>query len=277
MKGQIVKIISNLYSVNCNGNIYECHSRGKFRNDNITPVVGDYVVFDDKNNYILEILPRKNFLIRPLVSNIDQALIVTSCKSPDFSSNLLDKLLVILEFNHIKPIICLSKKDLLTKEELKSIKKIKKYYQKIGYTVLYNNNLFRIKRLFKNKTTVFTGQTGAGKSSLINKLDKKLNLETGEISKALGRGKHTTRHVELIELFKGKVLDTPGFSSISFEDLTKSDIKDGFIEFSNYHCPYHDCMHLKEKECKVIEAVNNGSILPTRYENYKKIISDNRG
>lgn len=276
MEGQIVKILSNLYFVNSNGKVYECHSRGKFRNDKITPTVGDYVKFDDENNYILEILPRKNTLIRPLVSNIDQAFIVTSCKSPDFSSNLLDKLLVILEFNNIEPVICLTKKDLLTKQELKEIKTIKKYYEKIGYKVLWNTNLFRIKRLFKNKTTVFTGQTGAGKSSLLNKLNKKLELETGEISKALGRGKHTTRHVELIELFKGKVLDTPGFSSISFEDLDNEDIKNGFIEFSRYNCPYQDCMHLKEKECKVIEAVNNKKILASRHENYQKIISNDR-
>ncbi len=274
MKGQIVKILSNLYFVNSNGKVYECHSRGKFRNDNITPTVGDYVKFDEKNQYILEILPRKNTLIRPLVSNIDQALIVTSCKSPDFSTNLLDKLLVLLEFHHIKPIICLTKQDLLTKTEKNEIKKIKKYYQSIGYLVLWNTNLWKIKHLLKGKTTVFTGQTGAGKSTLLNHLNKDLHLETGEISKALGRGKHTTRHVELIELWKGKVLDTPGFSSIDFDALEKEDIRNGFIEFKNYHCPYQDCMHLKEKECKVLAAVNNHKILNSRYENYQKIISD---
>ena len=272
MEGQIIKILSNLYFVNSGNVVYECHSRGKFRNDGITPTVGDYVKFDNENNYILEILPRKNTLIRPLVSNIDQAFIITSCKSPDFSSNLLDKLLVVLEFNNIKPVICLTKKDLLTKKELIEIKKIKKYYQKIGYKVLWNTNLFRIKRLFKNKTTVFTGQTGAGKSSLLNKLNKNLKLETGEISKALGRGKHTTRHVELVELFKGKVLDTPGFSSISFDDLDSCDIRDGFIEFSNYHCAYQDCMHLNEKECNVKKAVFSNEILKSRYENYEKIM-----
>lgn len=273
MEGQIVKILSNLYFVNSNNKIYECHSRGKFRNDKITPTVGDYVKFDDKNNYILEILPRKNTLVRPLVSNIDQAFIVTSCKSPDFSTNLLDKLLVLLEFNNIKPIICLTKVDLLIGKEKKEIKKIKKYYQKIGYCVVENSNLFKIKRLFKNKTTVFTGQTGAGKSTLLNKLDKNLKLETNEISKALGRGKHTTRHVELIELYKGKVLDTPGFSSITFDNMSKEDIKNSFIEFSNYECPYQDCMHLKENECEIKKQVNNGTILSSRYENYKSFIS----
>lgn len=272
MEGQIVKILSNLYFVNSGGKIYECHSRGKFRQDKITPTVGDYVYFDDKNNYILEIRPRKNTLIRPLVSNIDQAFIVTSCKSPDFSSNLLDKLLVVLEVNKIKPIICFTKMDLLTKQEKKEMKKIQKYYRKIGYTVVKNTNLFIIKKLFKGKTTVFTGQTGAGKSSLINKLDKNLKLETGEISKALGRGKHTTRHVELVELYKGKVLDTPGFSSIDFSDISKEEIRDSFIEFSNYSCPYQDCMHMKEKECKIKKEVKNNHILPSRYENYQNFI-----
>lgn len=273
MEGQIVKILSNLYFVSSKGKVYECHPRGKFRNDKITPTVGDYVKFDDVNNYILEVLPRKNTLERPLVSNIDQAFIVTSCKSPDFSTNLLDKLLVVLEYHGIKPIICLTKKDLLTRTETKEIKKIKKYYEKIGYKVLWNTNLFRIKRLFKNKTTVFTGQTGAGKSSLLNKLNKNLKLETGEISKALGRGKHTTRHVELIELFKGKVLDTPGFSAIDFSDMDNTDIRDSFIEFKYYNCPYQDCMHLKEKECKIKEEVKKGNILASRYENYQNFVT----
>jgi len=273
MEGQIVKILSNLYFVNSEGKVYECHSRGKFRNDKITPTVGDYVKFDNENNYILEILPRKNTLERPLVSNIDQAFIVTSCKSPDFSANLLDKLLVVLEYHNIKPVICLTKKDLLTGFEKKEMKQIKKYYEKIGYKVLWNTNLFRIKRLFKNQTTVFTGQTGAGKSSLINKLNKNLKLETGEISKALGRGKHTTRHVELIELYKGKVLDTPGFSAIDFNNMDKEDIRDCFIEFKKYDCPYQDCMHLKEKECRIKEEVKKGNILESRYENYQNFIT----
>lgn len=275
MTGQIVKILSNLYFVNSNGNVYECHSRGKFRNQNITPTVGDYVKFDEKNCYILEILPRKNSLIRPLVSNIDQAFIVTSCKSPDFSANLLDKLLVVLEFNNIKPVICFTKKDLLTKSELKEIKQVKKYYQGIGYTTLWNTNLFRIKRLFKNKTTVFTGQTGAGKSSLLNKIAPKLKLETGEISKALGRGKHTTRHVELIELYHGKVLDTPGFSSIDFSDMDNLDIRNSFIEFSKYNCPYHDCMHTKEKDCLVKKTALTNKMLAERLANYQKFINRN--
>lgn len=273
MEGQIVKILSNLYTVNSNGKIYECHSRGKFRNENITPLVGDFVKFDEENNYILEILPRKNCLERPLVSNVDQGLIVTSLKEPDFSTNLLDKLLVVMEHNKIKPIICLTKNDLLKGKEKKEIKTIINYYKKLGYKVLYNTNTFRIKRLFKNKTTVFTGQSGAGKSTLINKLDKKLNLETGEISHALGRGKHTTRYVQLLELYGGKVVDTPGFSMIEFNNMTKEELRDSFIEFKKFPCPYKDCMHLTEGECRVKQNVKDKKILTSRYENYKKFIS----
>lgn len=273
MEGQIVKIISNLYTVNSNGKIYSCHSRGKFRNNNITPMVGDFVKFDEVNNYILEIKPRLNELERPLVSNVDQGLIVTSLKDPLFSPNLLDKLLVVMEFNKIKPIICLTKQDLLTKQEKKDIKKYVKYYKSLGYKVLYNTNMFRIKRLFKGHTTVFTGQSGAGKSTLINKLDKRLNLETGEISKALGRGKHTTRFVQLLELYGGKIVDTPGFSAIEFNKMSKEDIRDCFIEFKKYPCPFKDCMHLTEKECIVKKEVEKSNILDTRYDDYKKFIS----
>lgn len=276
MEGQIIKILSNLYFVNNGNQIYECHSRGKFRNDKITPVVGDYVIFDSENNYILEILPRKNYLIRPLVSNIDQGIILTSVKHPDFSSNLLDKLITVMEHHHIKPILCFSKWDLLSEEETKSMEQICNYYQKIGYTVVKNIELDNIKALLKDKTTVFTGQTGAGKSTLMNRLDSSLNLETGEISEALGRGKHTTRHVELIEMYGGKVLDTPGFSSIDFSNLSKEEIRDTFIEFDDYLCPFRDCMHINEKECEVKRNVENGNILASRYENYQKFLNPKR-
>lgn len=274
MKGQITKILSNLYFVTTNNKEYKCHSRGRFRNDNITPVVGDYVIFDDKENYILEIEPRLNNLDRPLVSNVTQALIVTSVKKPDFSTNLLDKLLIICECNNIKPIICLTKLDLLNKEELSEIKKYIKYYKKIGYKVLTNKNLFRLKKVFKDNTTVFTGQTGAGKSTLLNKLDKTLNLETGEISKALGRGKHTTRHVELLSLFKGKVLDTPGFSDIDTTKYTKEQIRDSFVEFNKYSCPFKDCFHIKEQDCEIKKNVENGNIINSRYDNYVKFLNN---
>ena len=276
MKGQIVKILSNLYFVDCNNEIIPCHSRGNFRNKNITPLVGDYCIIDKEQKYILEILPRKNYLIRPSVANIDQALIVTSLKIPDFSTNLLDKLITVLELNKIKPIICITKEDLIDSDEKEKIRQIMSYYKKIGYLVLYNYEIDKIKEIFKNKTTVFTGQTGAGKSSLFNRLDENLNFEVGEVSIALGRGKHTTRFVELISLFGGKLLDTPGFSNIDLSIYRKEDIKNSFVEFRNNNCKYKDCMHKNESMdlCDVKEKVNSGEILKSRYENYIKFISE---
>lgn len=271
MEGQIVKIISNDYFVKTNNNEYICKARGKFRQENITPKVGDFCLFDEKEKVIKEIKPRINTLSRPLVSNINQAFIVTSLKNPDFSSNLLDKLICICILNNIEPIICLTKKDLLTKSEYKDLKKIINYYKKLGIKVVYNNNINKIKKLLKHKTTVFTGQTGAGKSSLMNKLDKSLNFETNEISKALGRGKHTTRTVSLVEINNGKVLDTPGFSDIDLRVYKKEDIRDSFKEFKN-KCKYTNCMHINEKECVVKELVNKNIILKSRYENYIKFI-----
>lgn len=273
MQGRIIKIISNDYTVLSNNQEYICKSRGLFRNQNIKPLVGDIVEFDENNNYILNILPRKNSLIRPLVSNIDQALIVSNVK-PTFDTNLLDKLLCIIEFNNIKPIICFTKLDLLNEIELKEINEYINYYKKIGYTVFINTEIDKIKKIFKDKITVFTGQTGAGKSTLINKLDSNLNLETGEISKALGRGKHTTRHVELHKIYDGLVADTPGFSNVSFIDMNKSDIRDNFIEFNEYKdkCKFRDCMHENEIVCEVKNKVKESEIINSRYENYLKFI-----
>ena len=278
MKGQIIKIISNLYFVNCNSEIYKCHSRGNFRNKNILPVVGDFCIIDKDDNYILEILPRKNFLIRPLVANIDQGLIVTSLKTPDFSENLLDKLLLVMEINKIKPIICITKEDLVNEKEKNKYRNILNYYKKIGYDVYYNTQLDKLKRIFKNKTTVFTGQTGAGKSSLFNKLDSRLNMDVGEVSIALGRGKHTTRCVELIEIFDGKLVDTPGFSSIDLSIFLNEQIRDNFIEFKNYICKYSNCTHTNEsiEECSIKKAVESGKILKSRYENYLKFLNKDK-
>ena len=271
MKGQIIKIVSNDYTVDSPNGLFTCKARGKFRNDKITPKVGDYVIFNQQELVIEEILPRKNELDRPLVSNIDEAFIVTSLKKPDFSSNLLDKLLVVCEINNIKPIICITKKDLLSRNEYNQLKPILKYYKKIGYTVIYNSKINKIKKMFRNKTIVFTGQTGAGKSSLINKLDKRLDFETNEISEALGRGKHTTRYVTLVNTLKGKVVDTPGFSAIDLNKYTNEQIKNAFVEFEKYNCLYTDCTHTNEKECEIKKHTGK-DILKSRYENYIKFI-----
>lgn len=274
MEGKIIKIISNDYTVLSNNKKYVCKSRGKFRNSNITPLVGDEVVFDDANNYILEIKMRKNELVRPPVSNIDSAIIITNVK-PTFNTNLLDKLLCIIEFNNIKPIICFTKLDLLNDDELKEIKKYMEYYEKIGYEVYDNRNIDEIKKIFKNKITVLTGQSGAGKSTLLNKINSNLNLKTDEISLALGRGKHTTRHTELLEIEEGFVADTPGFSSLDFIGMKNEDIRDNFIEFNLYkeECKYRDCMHLNEAECGI---KNNLNIIKSRYDNYQNFVQNNK-
>lgn len=277
MEGKIIKNISNDYTVDSHNELYVCKVRGKIRNLKIKPLVGDNVVFNEKDNYIMEILPRKNYLDRPPISNVDQAFIITSVKEPDFSSNLLDKLLNVIEFNNIEPIICFTKLDLLNKNELEAIEKIITYYQKIGYKVFKNTELDAIKKIFKNKITVFTGQSGAGKSTLLNRLNANLELKTDEISHALGRGKHTTRHTELITMEDGLVADTPGFSSLDFKDMSKEDIRDNMVEFNNYKelCEYRDCMHLKEENCEIKRQLGK-EILESRYENYLKYIGDNK-
>ncbi len=233
MEGKIIKAISNDYTVLCDDKPYVCKARGKFRNLKITPLAGDNVIID-KDNIITQIKKRRNELIRPAIANIDQAVILISTKQPDFSSYLLDKLLAIIEFNNIKPIICFTKLDLLDEVELKEIREYQTYYQKIGYEVYLNYEVEKIKKTFENKVTVFTGQSGVGKSTLLNKLDPLLNLRTGEISLTLDRGKNTTTHVELLDLYGGLVADTPGFSSIDLRQMTNSDIRDCFIEFDVY-------------------------------------------
>ncbi len=272
MIGRVIKLISNLWTVDVDENYIDCSSIGKFKYLKISPLVGDMVEVDKENKLITKILPRTNELIRPPISNVDQAFILTSCKEPNFSSNLLDKMLVVIEYNNIKPIICFTKYDLLN--DTSEIDNIIKYYKSIGYDVYINNELDEIKRSLKGKISVLTGQTGVGKSSLLNHLKTSLNLNTGEISKALGRGKHTTRHVELLSIEGGLVADTPGFSSLDFIDMNKSDIKDNFIEFyaNQDKCKYQDCMHIKEDGCYIKKMVEENKILNTRYDNYKKFI-----
>ena len=225
------------------------------------------------NNYILEILPRTNYLNRPLVANIDIAIIVTSLKEPDLSLNLLDKMISVITINKITPIICFTKLDLLTQDEQKEIKNLTNYYQKIGIKVFDNIHLDKLKASLKNKVSVLTGQTGAGKSSLLNKIDPKLKLKTGEISKALGRGRHTTRHVELYKIQDFYIVDTPGFSALDINAYTNEQIKDSFVEFKNFNCKFRNCMHLKEKECAVKDALINQEILESRYNNYQNFVT----
>ena len=274
MKGQIVKISSDLHFVNSEDKVYPCKCRGLFRKEHIIPVVGDYVLFSSDKKIIEEIIPRKNLFQRPKVSNIDQAFLVTSLKLPDFSLNLLDKFIVLMEINNVEPIICITKSDLVDESELDKINDILDYYRKLDYKVVFNTELDEIKKLLKNKTSVFTGQTGAGKSTLLNRLNPNWNLEVGEVSVALGRGRHTTRVVELFELFGGKVMDTPGFSSLELSAYSKEQIRDAFREFKKYPCLYKDCMHTKESECVVKKEVNDNNILESRYINYLNFIGE---
>lgn len=273
MQGRIIKSISNDYTVLCENQTYICKGRGKLKFQNIKPMVGDIVELDN-DLLISEIKPRKNELIRPVISNVDQAYLITSLKHPNLDLNLLDKLLVIIEYNNIKPIICFTKVDLLNDDELRYFNEIKEYYEKIGITVFLNTEIEKIKESFKNNISVFTGQTGAGKSTLLNHLDPNLSLETNEISLALNRGKNTTTHVELLKIVDGWVADSPGFSDV-YMNMTKEEIRDNVIEFENYKekCKYRDCMHYHEDDCEIKRQVENGNIRKSRYENYIKFIS----
>lgn len=273
MEGIITKQISNQYRINSHETEFICVPRGKFRHDKITPLVGDKVIFNPESKVIEEILPRRNFLDRPSVANVDIALIVTSLKKPDLDLILLDKELTIIKSKNIKPIICLTKKDLLTKNELKELKPIIKYYKSIGIDVIFNKDLRKLKRLLKGNIVVLTGQSGAGKSTLLNKLNKNLNLETNEISSALNRGVHTTRHTEIYFQNKIYFIDTPGFSAIDLKSLDKGTIKKTFNEFDKCICKYQDCYHIKENGCGVIPNVGK-TILPSRYLNYQKFIRE---
>lgn len=272
MTGRIIKNISNDYTIESDNKLYICKPCGKLRMKNITPLVGDFVEFDENNNYLLNILPRKNELIRPSIANVDYGVIVQSVKAPDLDLVLLDKSLTIISYNNITPIIYFSKLDLLNNEELKKINTYISYYQQIGYLV--STTPVDLLNIIKEKTVVLTGQSGAGKSTLLNTIDHNLNLKTAEISYALGRGKHTTRHTELFHTHNTFIVDTPGFSKIDFIGMSNIAIRDNMKEmFDNLeYCKYQDCMHVSEDDCHVIELVNDNKILKSRYQNYLNFI-----
>ena len=275
MQGRIIKNISDLYTVKVENKSYICKPRGIFRNKNIIPLVGDLVNISENDLVIEEVLPRKNELHRPSVSNIDIAVIVTSIVQPNINLNLLDKFIVMAEYNNIEPVILLTKMDLVNEKKQKEVNNIMAYYERIGYKVYQNNKLEEFLKYLKNKIVVLTGQTGVGKSTLLNTLNNELNIKTDEISIALGRGKHTTRHTEIYEIKKILFVDTPGFGSLDLQDIIKEDIKNCFIEFKKYDCKFKDCMHVKEIGCGIKKALDDGEILKSRYENYLNFVGDN--
>lgn len=282
IKGKIIKGIGGFYYVEAADNVYECKLRGNFRNQNITPLVGDNVELslgENADNRIETVLPRKNSLVRPPLANLDQLFIVSSTVEPATNTFIIDKMIAIAEYKSIEPIIVFTKIDL--DESYRSYEEI---YHRSGFkTIVCCNNDGRgaeqVRELLKGKVSAFTGNTGVGKSSLLNAVDSDLALKTGETSKRLGRGKHTTRHCELFKVNGGYVADTPGFSSLDFERcerILKDELFDCFREFEPYFgkCKFSTCAHINEKGCAVCEAVKAGSIQKSRHESYVQMYNE---
>ncbi|QKY68992.1 ribosome small subunit-dependent GTPase A [Lentibacillus sp. CBA3610] len=283
-EGRIIKAISGFYYVKSGNGVFQCRGRGVFRKQNITPLVGDFVEFDEQNpgeGYILSIKSRRNMLIRPAVANIDQAIIVSSIAEPDFNPLLLDRFLVMIESKEMTPIILMTKKDLKTETDLESIHHYKTVYEQIGYSVklisaVQPGDLDDLMHELADQVSVIAGQSGVGKSSLLNALNSSLQLKTGDISASLGRGKHTTRHVELVEVGGGLVADTPGFSTLDFKEMAADELADCFPEIRNRQtdCKFRGCYHNKEPECAVKQAVEDGEIAEIRYDHYLRFLDE---
>ncbi|HCD07384.1 MAG TPA: ribosome small subunit-dependent GTPase A [Lactobacillus sp.] len=284
--GRIIKSISGFYDVldDETEELVRTRARGNFRKQKIKPLVGDKVKFDSTGDlgYILEILPRENSLVRPPIANIDQAIVVTSSAEPNFSSNLLDKILANIEHNDIEPLIYLTKADLLSDEQYATLKVTLNGYHEVGYQVFLDRDSYNeqqvadLEKTFADKVTVFTGQSGAGKSTLLNHIDKELGLATAAISQTLNRGKHTTRQVSLFDISDGLVADTPGFSSIDLMDITPEELPTLFPEFLRYsgQCQFRGCRHVNEPNCKVKEELAEGNIMQSRYDNYLYFLNE---
>ena len=275
-QGLIIKGIGGFYYVETADGVYECKAKGKFRKEKITPLTGDKVIItvrDGKENTIDEILERKNKLRRPPVANIDKLIIVVSTAKPFPNTLVIDKMTVLAEKNNIEPVIVITKTDLDDYEQIYNI------YKSAGYRVYLHSmndgqNIDGIKNELNGYICAFTGNSGVGKSTLINALSGELNLETGEISDKLGRGRHTTRQAEIFHIGNGLVIDTAGFSSVDFMAdgvIFSDELQDYFPEFNDYisQCKFTGCAHLGDKGCKICEMVAEGVISQSRYESYK--------
>lgn len=285
MRGKIIKGIAGLYYVYVNGSgIYECKAKGIFRKDNIKPLVGDDVelnILDSKQKLgnIERILPRRSRLIRPAVANVNQALVVFSIVKPQPNFNLLDRFLIMIKQQGLSCIICFNKQDIDSEDTGGEYRKI---YQDCGYETLLvsaakGQGIDNLRALLRGKTTTVAGPSGVGKSSLINCLQTDTVMETGSISEKIERGRHTTRHCELLAIEEDTyILDTPGFSSLELFDLEKGELSDFYPEFAPYekYCRFGDCSHLTEPVCGVREAVEKGQISRMRYENYRLLYEE---
>lgn len=286
-EGRIVKALAGFYYVKEIGKpeVFQCRGRGNFRKKKVSPLVGDWVEYESSNitdGYILDVKERKNELVRPPIANVDQAILVFSATEPDFSTLLLDRFLVHIEANDILPVICISKMDLVKQsDDMNEIQKYIETYKNLGYDVIptstkTDDSLEMFYPLFKDKVTVFAGQSGVGKSSLLNAINPELMLETNEISSHLGRGKHTTRHVELLMFGNGLVADTPGFSSLDFMDIEADDLSMYFPEMDRLRgdCKFRGCSHTSEPKCAVKKGVEDGVVPQFRYDHYVSFLQE---
>lgn len=284
MQGKIIKGIAGFYYVQTKNGVYECKAKGSFRNRKLKPYVGDNVEItvlneETKKGNLDEILERKNFLIRPAVANVDQTLVIFAAAKPDPNLNLLDRFLIMMEQKDIPVVLVFNKKDVAEQEKLAELARI---YENCGYQVLsvsalQEDGISEIKEILKGKTSTVAGPSGVGKSSIINLLQSDIQMETGDISEKIERGKHTTRHSELIAIEEETyIFDTPGFSSLYVTDMEKEELKDYFPEFAQYEegCKFLGCVHVNEPVCGVKDALKEGKISQSRYDNYKLLYEE---
>lgn len=280
MEGIIIKGIGGFYYIKTDEGIIECKARGKFRYNSLKPMVGDRVTIKVENGkgVIEDIHERSSELIRPTVANVTQAFVVFAIKNPDINLDLLNRFLTLCEYNDIHAVVCLNKEDLCTEEEKENLKEL---INDIGYEVLFINakegkGFDTLKERLEHNITVLCGPSGAGKSTLLNSFIDREHMETGSVSEKIGRGKHTTRHSELIDVDNGYLVDTPGFTTLDVTFIDRDSLKYCFPEFNDYNnlCKFNGCNHYKEPKCAVKEAVEEGKINKLRYEFYIKTLEE---